>query len=72
MTEETHVQCGFDIAELKPTPELRFVPCHGRDPLSGAPFPPTLQQKWIASAKMSDGGMWEEHRWRNVPFVNDE
>jgi hypothetical protein len=27
-----------------------------------------LQQKWVASAKMPDGGMWEEHQWRPIPF----
>lgn len=71
MSDETHVLCGTDIAELKPTCELRFVPVLHRDPLTGGYFPNALQQKWVASAKMQDGGMWEEHRWRNVPVVNE-
>jgi len=62
--QERFVVCGQDIAELMPTAELRWR----RWATPGTP--PTLQQKWVASAKMPDGGIWEEYRWRDVPAVD--
>jgi hypothetical protein len=69
LTDEDHVICGNEIAKLQPTCELRFVLVNHRNPLTGDYYPPALQQKWVASAKMADGGTWEEHRWRNVPLA---
>lgn len=66
MTDETNfVVCGMDVAELKPTCELRWVD-GGVNPLTMARIN-ILEQKWVASAIMPDGGMWEEHRWRTIP-----
>lgn len=69
-TEDDYVLCGQDIAKLTPTCELRLVATHSEmsSPFT-APVRPRLQQKWVASAKMPDGGVWEEHRWRQVPLV---
>jgi hypothetical protein len=69
---EDYVQCGQDLAKLVPTSELRwewkYVPApHLGTNISQAEK--VLHQKWVASAKMSDGGMWEEHRWREVPTI---
>lgn len=75
--ESNFVVCGMDIAELKPSAELRYearwFPISPRDP-NTCEMRPVLQQKWVARAKMPDGGMWEEHRWRDVPttFPNGE
>jgi hypothetical protein len=72
MSNDDYVVCGTDVARLMPTSELRQVETGHRDPLSGAAYPPVLQQKWVATAKMPDGGQWEEHRWRNVPTLYGE
>lgn len=68
--EDNFVVCGQDLAELKPTAELRWELRWMPNPRLGASIAeqqPILQQKWVASAKMPDGGMWEEARWRDVP-----
>ena len=70
--DDKYVICGCDLAELKPSAELRFVIRYMPDPMFGAGISKAahiLQQKWVATAKMPDGGMWEEHRWRDVPLI---
>jgi len=62
--QENYVVCGQSIAKLLPTAELRFT-----RPVGTTTAPDRLQQKWVASARMADGGMWEEYRWRDVPLV---
>lgn len=64
--DSNFVVCGQDIAELKPTAELRFE--QRVDPFDRNSYK-VLQQKWVASARMSDGGVWSECRWRDVPTV---
>jgi hypothetical protein len=64
--QEEYVLCGQSLAKLIPTAELRWV-SGGTNPLTMQPIS-VLQQKWVASAKMPDGGMWEEHQWRPIPF----
>ena len=68
---DDYVVCGQDLARLEPTAELRFVEVNHRD-WNGNWVPPTLEQKWVAKAKMPDGGMWEEYRWRAVPIVKPD
>ena len=65
---DEYVQCGQNLAKLMPTAELRWVP----NPRLGENISQgekVLQQQWVASSKMPDGGMWEEHRWRDVPTL---
>lgn len=67
-SSEDYVQCGQSLAKLMPTCELRFAMSEA--PRWGlVPDPARLQQKWVATAKQQDGAMWEEHRWRDVPYV---
>lgn len=65
--ENNYVVCGRDLAELKPTAELRWE--RRIEPMDLYSYK-VLQQKWVASAKMPDGGIWEEHRWRDVAIVD--
>jgi hypothetical protein len=68
--DDEYVQCGQDLAKLMPTAELRWQWQHVPAPHLGENISQgekVLQQKWVASAKMQDGGRWEEHRWRDVP-----
>ena len=59
------VQCGVDLAKLTPSCELRWW-------LPATPGQPkVLQQRWVARAKMPDGDIWEEERWRDVPMFLD-
>lgn len=68
--QEDYVVCGRDLAKLMPSAELRWEWQMVPAPQLGeniSKWEKVLQQKWIASSRMPDGGTWEEHRWRNVP-----
>jgi hypothetical protein len=63
MTEENEevdlAVCGENLAPLRRTCELRWEAFVGLEK--------TLQQKWVAEARDSDGTVHRRHVWRDVP-----